>query len=954
MKSKRKIVFFRYVLLIWALVIAAAVLTACSGNSVSLDRNELELGVGQSAQLTAQAPDGAELEWTSDNESVATVQDGLVTATGEGNCTVRVSAAVDGAEYSASCAVTVRAAEPISYTVETYVQNDDYTYERTGSETFSAPAGSTVTAEYDAAQDGYFVDTQRSVLSATLTEGTVLQVYYSLNHNIVTVTWANGTIEDYRIYESGDVLGEDGVPVEDFAQRFALTQDGENRYYFWDIGGIKVKRALTEEDFLGAADGLSITENYTRDQLFNTATFNNAVTLNGDGTYTVSPTSEWGSDTSAYLFFTASSDTLYASVKIETASDQADNSAGFVLVDSENMDRNVQFYLGSDGTQRILWQNNSFSWASGTNREVWSDSQATVDARENVLEIAVSDGVVRFWLNGIYFCTEDIASLTGPGDEAGVFSGTRSFNLGITQWRFNKPVTQFSEVEFVYGSEAEQAIQTRMLTLDKSQTTIDASDPDSSVLTAHSSEGMGQVSWSTSDPSVVTVSGGELTPVGSGVAVVTASAQLDGQTYTASCTVTVNYWTVDFVGEGGTLYSVTVLNGDGVAAEDIPEIDLTGDYIHAEWDTPASELVSVRSDVTVRAIYYLYQYDVVYYRQNARTGTYERYDEQSYYAETSAVSIAPSAPENYTLNGEESVLEGTASSEERLQLEVYYDLVTASVDVVVDLGGGEQVYTAYYGLGLYDGDTAVADYAALFSRDGYVYEINGKLTNVTLDEEYFSALTQNMTIVRHAGSMTFSSASGDVVNTTVNADGSVDMQASGWNGAWAYFTGSGTSFYAQTTLRSREQMDGGTVDEDISAGFTVRGSDGSCFSFYISFAYNSIRLNYGHVWAGGEADFGDTSSGAVGSWIISTRLPAENFVSGEGAVVGLSYSNGTFRIYIDGEEVFAIEESELQFAQGNVTMGSGWTVGLASWDTHRSNFSDFYVLFEEDAIPEQE
>ena len=108
MKSKRKIVFFRYVLLIWALVIAAAVLTACSGNSVSLDRNELELGVGQSAQLTAQAPDGAELEWTSDNESVATVQDGLVTATGEGNCTVRVSAAVDGAEYSASCAVTVR------------------------------------------------------------------------------------------------------------------------------------------------------------------------------------------------------------------------------------------------------------------------------------------------------------------------------------------------------------------------------------------------------------------------------------------------------------------------------------------------------------------------------------------------------------------------------------------------------------------------------------------------------------------------------------------------------------------------------------------------------------------------------------------------------------------------------------------------------------------------------
>ena len=116
--------------------------------------------------------------------------------------------------------------------METYVQNDDYTYERTGSETFSAPAGSTVTAEYDAAQDGYFVDTQRSVLSATLTEGTVLQVYYSLNHNIVTVTWANGTIEDYRIYESGDVLGEDGVPVEDlnFNQPKGMMYPTENPF----------------------------------------------------------------------------------------------------------------------------------------------------------------------------------------------------------------------------------------------------------------------------------------------------------------------------------------------------------------------------------------------------------------------------------------------------------------------------------------------------------------------------------------------------------------------------------------------------------------------------------------------------------------------------------------------------------------------------------------------------
>ncbi len=835
------------------------------------------------------------------------------------------------------------AEKTISYTVETYRQNEDLTYDKTGSETFSAEPGSVVEAEYEPAEEGYYVDTELSVLSATLTEETVLSVYYSLNHACVSVERVNGDLTEYRVYGNGIVADSEGERVEDFEALFTLTADEPGKYYFWDIDGTKAKRALTAEDFRGLEDGTSIVEKYSRDTLFNTAKFNNAVRLNGDGTYTVTPTDQWSTDTAAYLFFTESSDTLYAKVKITAAADQADISAGFVLVDSGNMDKNAQFYLGCSGGDRILWQNNSFNWGDGTNRRVYQDSAAAVAPRENVFEVAVSDGIIRFWLNGRYFCEEELSVLTGPGNVAGMFSGTQSFDLGIAQWRFNKPETVFSEVEFLYGDAAAQKIVSRMLTLDKSETVIDVSDPSSMQLLAQTAEGMGPVTWTSSDESIVKVADGALTPVGGGVATVTAEATMDGRTYAASCTVTVDLWTVSFVAQNETVKTISVFNGGSVNSADIPEIRFGDPYIFAEWDKTAEDLRSIRSDVTATAIYYAYQYEVTYYRQNAKTGEYQSYDQTMHYAQNANVDIAPQSYGNYRVNDERSVLHGTAVQDETLQLSVYYDLVVRSVEVSVELGSEQKIYTAYYGLGLYDGENKVDDYS-FFRLEGYVWEVNGKLNKADLNEAYFSDLTEELTIVRHAGSTEFGS---DMRGATVNDDGSVDTVSSGWTGAHAYFTGSGTSFYVQTTLRSREQMNGGEADQDISAGFTVRGSDGSSFQIYLSFAYNSIRINYGHLWSGGDGEFGDASAG---SWIVSTPIPSESFVSGKGAVVGLSYDEGMFRLYVDGQMIFEFSASDLNFVQGSVSMGTGWSVGLASWDTHKANFSDFYVVYEKDTV----
>ena len=73
--------------------------------TLSLDRSELPLFVGESAQLAVTASDGKthEYTWTSSNETVATVEGGNVTAVAVGTATITVSSA----GVSATCAVTV-------------------------------------------------------------------------------------------------------------------------------------------------------------------------------------------------------------------------------------------------------------------------------------------------------------------------------------------------------------------------------------------------------------------------------------------------------------------------------------------------------------------------------------------------------------------------------------------------------------------------------------------------------------------------------------------------------------------------------------------------------------------------------------------------------------------------------------------------------------------------------
>lgn len=75
---------------------------------MTLDRNEGTIAVNGTLTLTATTvPEDAEVTWTSSNDSIASVSDGVVTGEASGSATITATITVDGQTASATCAITV-------------------------------------------------------------------------------------------------------------------------------------------------------------------------------------------------------------------------------------------------------------------------------------------------------------------------------------------------------------------------------------------------------------------------------------------------------------------------------------------------------------------------------------------------------------------------------------------------------------------------------------------------------------------------------------------------------------------------------------------------------------------------------------------------------------------------------------------------------------------------------
>lgn len=78
---------------------------------ITLNKANVALKVGDTARLRASTkPAGQEVTWASSSSSVATVEDGVVTAAGTGTATITATMEYDNTDYTDTCKVVVTAA----------------------------------------------------------------------------------------------------------------------------------------------------------------------------------------------------------------------------------------------------------------------------------------------------------------------------------------------------------------------------------------------------------------------------------------------------------------------------------------------------------------------------------------------------------------------------------------------------------------------------------------------------------------------------------------------------------------------------------------------------------------------------------------------------------------------------------------------------------------------------
>lgn len=90
--------------------------------SISIAEDSAEARVGETVTLTAITSNigDAAVVWSSDNEAVATVADGVVTSVAPGTANITATVTVGGVDYSATCALTVQDVATVTYDISAY------------------------------------------------------------------------------------------------------------------------------------------------------------------------------------------------------------------------------------------------------------------------------------------------------------------------------------------------------------------------------------------------------------------------------------------------------------------------------------------------------------------------------------------------------------------------------------------------------------------------------------------------------------------------------------------------------------------------------------------------------------------------------------------------------------------------------------------------------------------
>lgn len=213
-------------------------------NGVTLNSEELTMYKGKSASLKATVtPDTAlnkEVTWTSSNESVATVNNGLVSAISEGTTVITVKTSEGG--YTATCAITVIAEE----------EETPYNPDITDSDIYFITDSTLSNGTYDSTADEYTFSITKNYK----------QIYVNAPDKVIVIELNGVTLENNTnspIYvedcDTVEISAKKGTTnnIKDTRIAYVTDQEGQGKgAIFVNNGDLKLKGTGT----------LNITANY--------------------------------------------------------------------------------------------------------------------------------------------------------------------------------------------------------------------------------------------------------------------------------------------------------------------------------------------------------------------------------------------------------------------------------------------------------------------------------------------------------------------------------------------------------------------------------------------------------------------------------------------------------------------------------------------------------------------
>lgn len=543
------------------------------------------LSVGGTVQLSATvSPANATdktYEWSSDDETVATVDaDGLVTALKIGTCTIKATAK-DGSAASGSCAITVAATQVTSISV------------LPESATIKVGATQQLTASVlpnDATDKTYTWSSTATDVATVSADG------------LVTAIKAGSATIKATANDGSGVVGECAVTVENIMPT-AITMATSLGFTVGDD-------AKTLTPTFTPANTTDQTVTWTSSDEAVATVVNGVVTPIGEGTCTVTATSNADNSVKAVC---------NVSVVAST-----------VAVESVSLPATQDVYFGKTATLTATVTpddatNKAVSWESSDAETVSVDANGVVTGNKigsATITVTTEDGgktatcvvtVSHKHIESIDISQSTLAlTLASAATQlTATYSPDDATDTELT-WTVDKPeiatvsstgvVTPVAEgtaiVTVANGSVSAtctvtvSAVEITAVTLDLSTLTFTMGDATQTLTATVEPENatVKTVTWSSDNPSVATVTNGVVTPVGVGECTITATAGAK----TATCVVTVNPKAVTGITLDKSTLEISV-NGSAVLTATVEPEDATNKTVI--WHSAGESIATVTNGI---------------------------------------------------------------------------------------------------------------------------------------------------------------------------------------------------------------------------------------------------------------------------------------------------------------------------------------------------------------------